>query len=277
MHKFLSFNGKIHQTLDAQIPAVSSAALYGRGIFTTIAIYHGKPFLWHLHERRLRDNAARVGLYISELSFEDLRNQLLELITVNKIDNGRSRITLFDSGSSEVWKFSEERKTEILITTAERRETAEAGLNLTVSPFRVNSASPLAGVKSCNYLEKLITLEDARAHGFGEAVCANERGEVVSAVMTNIFWIKDDKIYTPSLETGALAGTTREFVIDLAKEHNFEVIETIVRIEDLENADEVFLTSTGLSICSAQSLESKIYQNSLTQKLQKTFLDSTNI
>lgn len=276
MHKFLSLNGKIRQVSDAKIPAVSSAALYGRGIFTTIAIYDGKPFVWHSHERRLRDNAAQVGLDISELSFEVLRNQLFELITVNKIDNGRSRITFFESGSSEIWQFSEERKTEILITTAARREMPEAGLNLTVSPFRVNSASPLAGVKSCNYLEKLITLENARAQGFGEALCANERGEIVSAVMANIFWIKGDRIYTPPSETGALAGTTRELVIDLARMNNFEVVETIDDTENLQNADEIFLTSTGLGVCSVQSLEGKNYRNHLTQKLRKTFIDSIN-
>ena len=62
-----------------------------------------------------------------------------------------------------------------------------------------------------------MALENAKAKGFDEAIRLNERGEVASACMANVFWIKDKKLFTPDLETGCLAGTTREFIIETAE------------------------------------------------------------
>jgi len=61
--------------------------------------------------------------------------------------------------------------------------------------------------------------------------------------MANIFWVKGGKIFTPGLETGCLAGTTREFLLE-----NFPVSQTNSKINELSKTDEVFLTSAGIGI-----------------------------
>jgi branched-subunit amino acid aminotransferase/4-amino-4-deoxychorismate lyase len=80
MHKVASFNGKIIDPNDARIGALSTAALFGRGVFTTIAIYDGKPFIVDKHLRRLRNNSEVVGLRYSEKELNRLEEQLNELI-----------------------------------------------------------------------------------------------------------------------------------------------------------------------------------------------------
>lgn len=271
LHKFVSDNGKIIKKEDAQVPAASSAAFYGRGVFTTLAVYDRKPFLWQPHQHRLISNAARIELS-SIPTFANLERALFELISANGVENGRARITLFDVGGGSPWSFSAERKTAFLITTAERREIGEE-LNLTVSPFRLNSASPLAGVKSCNYLENLLALENAAAGGCGEAVRFNERGEITSACLANLFWTQNERIFTPPLAAGALAGTTRSFVFELAKNTKIEIKETIAGIAALETADEIFLTSAGIGIRSVKKFGDKIYRNRIGEKLRKAFSD----
>ena len=87
-------------------------------------------------------------------------------------------------------------------------------MTLTVSPYRINSKSPLAGVKSCNYLENILAWEAAKAHGFDEAIRLNEKGEIASACLANVFWKKNGEIFTPPLETGCLKGTTRGYVLE---------------------------------------------------------------
>ncbi len=114
---------------------------------------------------------------------------------------------------------------------------------LTISPFPVNSRSPLAGVKSCNYLEQILSLNEAKGRVFHEAVRVNERGHVTSGCMSNVFWLKDDRLYTPTLATGCLAGTTREYVLE-----NVECEEVEAEIGELESADAIYLTSAGLGI-----------------------------
>lgn len=242
MPDFIAFNQKIISAENAFISAVSSAALYGKGIFTTVAVHDSIPFLWEKHWRRLSENASQIRINVSEFHEEQTRNALLEIIEKNNLKRGRARLTFFDESASWVWQAKRQPKTNFLIQTAEFRPVAET-LRLTVSPFRVNTKSPLVGVKSCNYLENILAFEDARAKGFDEAIRFNERDEIVSGCLANIFWKKDDRVFTPPLETGCLKGTTRGFVLD-----NFAVEERKAKITELFEADEIFLTSAGIGI-----------------------------
>ncbi len=260
MHEFALFNQKIFAPEQINLSAISSAALYGKGIFTTLAIYDGKPFLWEKHWRRLNENAQKIGIDL--VAESDLKASLFELIETNKIKNARARITLFDESSNAIWNFKTTKKTSFLITTADFKKTKE-NLRLTVSPYPVNSTSPLVNIKSCNYLENILALEDAKSKGFDEALRLNERGEIVSAIMANLFWIKDEKIYTSALETGCLAGTTREFLTE-----NFSVEEKRIDLENLLKADEVFLTSAGIGIKSVKQIDEKLFTFQATNKLR---------
>jgi branched-subunit amino acid aminotransferase/4-amino-4-deoxychorismate lyase len=263
MHKFISFNRQIISANDAQISAISSASLYGKGIFTTIAIYGGKPFLIEKHWRRLCKNSKKLGIKL--IDEEMCKAEIYKLIEANKVINGRMRITLFDESASKIWQFPTKNKTSFLIVTADFREVST--INLTVSPFRINSTSPLANIKSCNYLEQILALEEAKNRGFNEAIRLNERGEIASAAMANIFWLKDEKLFTPSLKTGCLAGTTREFIPE-----NYDCFEVEDSLKSLENADDIFLTSSGIGVQRANFGEKKtIKDDKVFRFLQSLF------
>src|SRR5688572_961019 len=165
MHRFVFSDKKILSASQTSLSAISSAAFYGRGVFTTIAIKNKVPFLWEKHWHRLNDNAGKIGVDLSEFSQAEVKNALAELIEKNKTENARARITFFDEGASRIWQFESNRKTSLLMTTADARKMPEV-LRITVSPFLVNSTSPLAGVKSCNYLENLLSHEEANGRGF---------------------------------------------------------------------------------------------------------------
>lgn len=263
MHKFISFNQQILSFSDAQISAVSSASLYGKGIFTTIAICGGKPFLWEKHWRRLCENSKKLGIKLFDE--ETCKTEILKLIEANNVLNGRMRLTFFDVSASKIWSFPMEHKTGFLIITSDLHEILN--INLTVSPYQVNSTSPLANIKSCNYLENTLALEEAKNRGFNEAIRLNERGEIASAAMANIFWLKDEKLFTPSLKTGCLAGTTREFILE-----NYMCFEVESSLENLEKADEIFLSSSGIGIKKANLGEKRVIKDDkVFQFLQSLF------
>ncbi len=267
MNPRVSYNFRILPAENTFLAAVSSAALYGKGVFTSIAVYNSKPFLWEKHWRRLSENADRIGIELGELSEKIVRCTLTELIPLNGLKNGRARVTLFDESASKVWNFESNNKTSLLITTADFQKTSDE-FRLTVSPYPVNSKSPLAGVKSCSYLENLLALEDARRRGFDEAIRLNEKGEVVSATLANIFWVKDAEIFTPSLETGCLAGTTRAFLLE-----NFSVSETAATFAELSAADEIFLTSAGIGVRAASLKSAEEKSRAVVTEINE-FLDS---
>ena len=240
MHKDCYFDGEVRE--EVEIDARSSAALYSKGIFTTIAIYDGQPFVWEKHWRRLTSDAAIVGIDLSGYSEKRVRGALDEIIQHNGVRNGRARITIFDGSPGTIWPADMPRMTSLLIITDDKRPVTD-GLRLGISPYPINSRSPLTGLKSCNYLENMLAFEDAGNSGFHEAVRPNEKGEITSACMANIFWLLEERLYTPSLETGCLKGTTREFVLE-----NVECLELKANMEVLDQADAIFLTSAGIGI-----------------------------
>jgi branched-subunit amino acid aminotransferase/4-amino-4-deoxychorismate lyase len=253
MHKVALFNEKFVSRYDANINALSAAALYGRGVFTTIAVYDGEPFLWDKHLKRLTSNAREIGLISSENQFENLEQQLRELIDKNSANEGRARITVVDGSGSGIWADNPDGHLETLIITADQKKLS-ADRNLTVSDFTVNSGSPLAGIKSCNYLDNLLAFEDVSKGGFDEAIRLNERGEVTSACMSNVFWLKDGQLYTPSLSTGCLPGTTREYIIE-----NANCQEEYAEIDEVLSADVVFISSAGIGIRAVRSIDDMIF------------------
>lgn len=272
MHEFISFNHRIITAGEAKISALSSAALYGSGVFTSLAVYNRKPFQWEKHWRRLAKNAEKLNIRLgSEITEEAVRNSLFELIEANNLTEGRARITFFDEAASEIWTFENARRTSVLIATGDFRAGAEE-FRLTLSSSRINSKSPLANVKSCNYLENLLALEEAKSRGFDEAIRLNEKGEITSASMANLFWIKDETIFTPSLETGCLEGTTRAFVIELVKEIGFEIYTTEENFDELRLAEEVFLTSAGIGVVKVRRIDGEAYGDAITSRLQREFL-----
>lgn len=253
MHKFISFNQQIISPENASIGAMSVAGLYGKSIFTTLAINDFKPFLWEKHWARLSNNAKKLAIDLTPFSERAVTAALDETLFVNKAKNARARITFFDETASEIWNFPAPRRTSLLITTADARKNLE-NLRLAVSPFRANSMSPLVNIKSGNYLEKILAFDEARKRGFDEAVQINERGEIVSACLANIFWLKNEKLFTPSLKTGCLAGTTREFLLE-----NQRCAEVEASLTVLQEADAIFLTSAGLKIAQAAEFDGRFF------------------
>lgn len=250
-HRFAFYGNAIVDLGDVQIAGVSDTALYGKGIFTTIAIYGGRPFLWEKHWRRLVVNAGGLGIDLSDFTEASVLASLTALIERNGVSAGRARISFLDESSAGMWKIPDGKRTNLLILTQATRANPLSP-KLTLSPYRINSTSPLAGTKSINYLENLLSLNEARRRGFDEAIRLNENGNAASACIANIFWLKDGKLFTPSLRTGCLAGTIREFVLE-----NLPCSEVEENLDEIRLADEIFLASAGIGIIRASEFDGR--------------------
>jgi branched-subunit amino acid aminotransferase/4-amino-4-deoxychorismate lyase len=250
MHPIIYLNRNMVEASKARIAPVSSALLYGRGVFTSVAIYGGRPFLWPEHCARLLEHADRARVDRSAYSESGLATCLQKLIGVNRVVDGRARVVLLANKGRDEWmtKANTTRKTDLLLMTADARKVPESGLTLTVSPYRMNSVSALAGIKSISSLDQILSWEEARARDFHDAVVLNERGELVCTTMANLFWVREGTIHTPALTTGAVAGVTRGRVISLASELAIPLVEGVYELNDLADAEEVFLTSAALGV-----------------------------
>lgn len=284
MHGRIIHNHRLFEAAKARLPALTGATLYGRGVFTTLAVYRGRPFLWPQHWARLAAHAEKVGVSLRGVTEENVRDSLARVLAANEVEEGRARITLLARETGNIWKGTIRKRvaveTDLLIVTGDARHVPEEGVALTLSPHRINSLSPLAGVKSINYLDPLLAWEEARRREFDEAVRLNERGELVSATMANLFWITQGTLYTPALSTGALEGTTRARIIELAGELSVPHVEGVFELSHLADADEIFLTSAGLGIAFVTTFDYHRYTiaaGSVALRLREAFRQATGV
>lgn len=276
MHRHVILNKRLLEATKARLDAVSASTLYGRGVFTTAAVYKGRPFLWDAHWSRLLAHAGRAGV---ECDFGDEETALLlaRLIEENGVERGRARVHLLARAVRGRWGVEGAGASDLLVMTADALAHPEA-LSLTVSPFRLNTHSPLAGVKTVSRLEHLLAWEEARSRDFDEAVVTNERGEVAGAVAANLFWVKHGTLHTPALATGAMAGTTRARVMELAEELAVPVVEGAQGLHELGEADEIFLASSSLGVASVAAFDYRRYAEhagSVTPRLREAFRQLT--
>jgi branched-chain amino acid aminotransferase len=230
----------------------SNILLYGKGIFTTISFRDGELFLWEKHWRRLAADSAKIEIDISFHHEAAVKDAVVKAIRGQTTGKGRVRLSFLDESLTELWGAAGGQATSLSIVIGKMRQIP-SDVRITVSPYLLNSTSPLAGIKSCNYLEHMMAFEQAKARGFDEAIRLNERGEVASACMANVFWSKAGKLYTPRLKTGCLAGTTREFILE-----NIECEEVEAGEDAIREADEIFLTSAGIGVVQVAEFEGRI-------------------
>ena len=258
----------------ARVAPVSSAMLYGRGVFTTLAIYNSQPFLWSKHWQRLTAHAKKLDVDYTGCTEKGVGDAVRKLIAFNQVTEGRARVIMLARSGRDIWKTKGAKKTDLLIMTGDAQNVSQNGLSLAVSPYRVNTFSPLSGIKSLNYLDHVLSWEEAQSRDFDEAVVLNERGEIVSATTANLFWAKDGTLHTPALSTGALAGITRECVIEIANKHFIPLLEGIYEMSDLTDADEIFLTSSSLGVAPVTTFDFRRYSldGNLTSTIRSAFI-----
>jgi branched-subunit amino acid aminotransferase/4-amino-4-deoxychorismate lyase len=280
MVRFVFLNDRLIESRKAKVECVTPATLYGHGVFTTLAIHDSRPFLWPNHWARLVDHAARMNVDMTNLGETKIGSALHTLIEANGAREGRARVSLLAKSEIGHWKEvgAGSQDTSLLIMTGESRILSQDGLALTISPHRINTLSPLCGIKSLNYLEHVLARDEAKSRDFDESVMLNERGEIVSATMANLFWVSKGTVHTPALACGALAGVTRECVIGLAGEVSVPVIEGVYALSDLAEADEIFLTSSGLGVAPVTTFDFRRYTvaaGSVVRRLGEAFRQMT--
>jgi branched-subunit amino acid aminotransferase/4-amino-4-deoxychorismate lyase len=261
VHPVIYLNKTMVEATKARVAPVSSAMLYGRGVFTTLAIYNHHPFLWPKHWQRLTAHANKLDIDHTGCTEKGVGDALKKLIGVNQVNDGRARVILLARSGRDLWKtrMPGGKKTDLLIMTGDPPKAPPNGYSLAVSPFRTNTFSPLTGIKSLNYLSNVLAWEEAQSRDFDEAVVLNERGEIASATTANLFWVKDGTVHTPNLSTGAIAGVTRECVIDIAGKHFIPLLEGVYEMGNLTDADEIFLTSSGLGVARVTTFDFRRY------------------
>lgn len=224
-----------------KVSASDRGLLHGFGLFETLLAIDGRPVFVDRHLERLRASCDRLGWAVPDVEFASLSGQVLAR---NEFTRGRARLRIsLTAGSGPLHDSGAGEDRMVLISAFPAPDVPES-INATVSPWRLNERSPLAGLKASSYAEHLLALSAARAAGFDEALCFNSSGFLCEAATANVFLVTGGILFTPSLETGCLPGVTRAIVLEAAARLGIPIRECLLTDRDLRTAEEVFVTSS---------------------------------
>jgi branched-chain amino acid aminotransferase len=131
---------------------------------------------------------------------------------------------------------------------------------------RRNEYSPLAGIKSINYLDNILARQEAVTRGANEAILLNTQGRVAESCAANLFIVKNGRMVTPPLEDGALPGVMRAAVLNA-----YNGVQSSITAEDLKTADGIFLTNS-LGIRTVASIDGKARGNAAHDAFMKDLI-----
>ena len=130
-------------------------------------------------------------------------------------------------------------------------------------------------MKSASYAENLLHLNDARVRGFDDDIRLSRGIRICETSTSNIFAIKDGRVHYPPNESGCLPGITRSLIIELAKKNRIPTSSTLLTESDIQNCDEVFITSAIRGVVTVSRYESTEYtQSSFTAKIRQLWQDA---
>jgi len=266
-------NGSLIPRSQASISALDYGFLYGFGLFETMRAYGGQVFRLDSHLNRLARSAEILGLPIET---PDLKGAVMDTIQANKLSDARVRITVSIGEGEMTPDPSTCNKPTVLILAGHYEpypeQVYEKGFRAIVSTIRRNSQSPLSRLKSANYLESILARQEARAAGVDEALCLNERGLLAEASMSNIFLVADGILKTPGQESGILPGITRETILELALPLGINTLEHDIRLDELFQAQEAFLTNSLMEVMPLTEVDGKAIGSGRPGSLSKRLM-----
>ena len=229
-------NGSLFSDANAaSVSLVDHGFTVGDGVFEAIKVVDGVPFALTRHLQRLAKCAAALGL--PEVDDAAVRRGVGEVLAQERLALGRLRIT-YTAGPAPLGSGRGESMPTLAVVAAPMSVWPESTAILTV-PWPRNERGVLAGLKTTSYAENVVALARAAEQGATEAIFANTRGYLCEGTGSNVFYVLDGELCTPTLASGCLAGVTRALIVEW-----LEVREIDEPIEIVERADEVFLAST---------------------------------
>jgi len=261
---WVSLNDRIVQAERARVSVFDHGFLYGDGVFETIRVYNRHPLWLDRHLARLARSCVQIRLPVPEKPWPAL---IQRVIDKNRLDHALIRLTISRGlrlpdaprGLKPATPDACAGLTVVLfprpfphLAPSQRRK----GVKLALATVR--RPSPHSGpvhAKTLNYLHNLLAKQEAAERGAFEGLLLTTGGHLAECSMSNIFFIKEKTLYTPSLACGVLPGITRGIVLEVAPTLGLRIQEGRYRPEFLYEADECFVTSSGVGILPVATID----------------------
>ncbi len=257
---YVYLNGQFVKSADAKISVFDQGFLYGDGIFESFRSIGTQLYQFSQHYQRLVKSAEAL-CYPLTLTQSQLETILMELSERNNLTNAYFRITITRGEGQIGFQRRMDNNLTYLIIGREFQGFADHlyqdGITLQVAQTRRNAPEAInPQIKSISNLNSLLGKLEAKSTDAFEVIMLNNKEHICEGAASNIFWSRDQWVFTPATSTGLLEGVTRSTIMRLCEEKlNLRVISGEFKLQDLQFSDEVFITSTSLEVVPVVKVE----------------------
>lgn len=272
MQELVAVNGEVFKPNEAKISVFDRGFLFGDAIYEVTRSYNRIFFEIEAHVERLYRSARAIEMEMVR-SQSDLIAHIYSLYKKLDCDNIYMRIQISrGQGPIGMSRLLAQTPNEVIIMYPFHqidKKYYESGAKVLVSDRLRNTKKALdPNIKSGNYLNNVLAFNEGEKVKALETFMLNANGEITEGTTSNIFMVKGNSLITPPKDFDILAGITRAIVIGLARDLGLEVQEKGFDLATLQDADEVFLTSSTREIVPISDVNNKGYDIS---KFIKTF------
>ncbi len=272
---FLNLNGKIVADDKPVLMASNRSYRYGDGLFETMKVKNAKIELSALHFQRLFSSLKLLNYTIPSLfSMEKLENEIISLCQKNGCDrSARVRLSVF-RGNGGI--YDENKSLQYIIECWPLSKTLdqlnENGLVIDIYSEARKSVDKFSTIKSANFLPYSIAAMYAKENQLNDCLVLNTNGNIADSTIANLFLVTSEGIKTPGLSEGCINGVMRRYLVEKCIEAGLAISESVISIEDVENAEEVFLTNAIYGIRWVKQFRNSNFRNEKTIEIYNKFV-----
>ena len=275
-------NGLFWPLNQAKISVQDRGFIYGDGLFETLRAYSKKVFRLEEHLDRLMKSTSMIFLELP-MTRNEIRSAIYRTLEINGLSESIIRLTITRGEQEPGININYDAPPTVVIQARPVTSLPEYAYEngVSVSLFK-NCAPRVSGIfsqiKSCNFLSQIVLRERALKEDSYEGIMLDHNNCVAEGTTSNIFIVKNNQLVTPELNEYVLPGVTRQVVFELAEANNIICKEQAVMENYIYEADEAFITNTGIEILPVCSVNQRQIGNGepgpITRQLHRLFLKS---
>ena len=267
---FFIYNGLLFESGTPLLDEKNRAFKYGDGLFETMRIYQGNLINGGFHFERFFKGLSLLKIPVTPpFSEAILRQNIQTLLEENSIEtHARVRLMAFRGGNSLLGEAGEAPGYILEVTGTEAPILLnDRGLKVEVFADSKKSGDLFSNVTTNNYLSSIMAMLYAQENQMDECFLLNASGRICESAISNVFIIHRNKLITPPLSEGGIAGVVRRWLIENLHHMGREVEEKTLSIEDVWAADEIFLTNSLKWVRWVKEFRGKFYSNEKTSQI----------
>lgn len=274
---YIYINGKVLSKEEAVISPYDHGFMYGLGAFETFRTYNGFPYL-------IDEHIARLYEALKELNIEAVINtdQVIEMVQTllhkNKLTDAYFRLNV-SAGESDIGlQTNPYDNPAVILFTKPLPQSMTSEKELVILKTVRNTPEGKQRLKSHHYLNSILGKRELKDPAGQEGVFLTKEGFISEGTVSNLFWYKDRTLFTPGLSTGILDGITRKWVLNASEKMNIPSETGNYKINELHDADEVFLTNSIQELVPVNRFEQNTFsgvEGQFFQKLKAKYTEDT--